>query len=104
MFCFPNCCNILINNVVLYVFILTDCDKFQVISHEMSTDIVHDSYPKNVAEDSALSHDSEYDDFLGVPESLEITINEDGETISIRNSNLELTDNRGKIILIVSNY
>lgn len=60
----------------------------------MSTDTVHEGYPKNVAEDSALSHDSEYDDFLGVPESLEITINEDGETISIRNSNVELTDNK----------
>lgn len=76
--------------------ILTDCDKSKEISHEMSTDTVHEGYPKNVAEDSALSHDSEYDDFLGVPESLEITINEDGETISIRNSNVELTDNKGK--------
>lgn len=84
----------------VYVLI-TDCDTCQEISHEMSTDLEHEGSPKNInniAEDSALSHDSEYDDFLGVPDSLEITINEDGETISIRNSNLELTDNRGKHI------
>lgn len=32
-------------------------------------------------EESAMSHDSEYDDFLGVPES--ITVNENGEPVSI---------------------
>ena len=63
----------------------------------MSTDIVHEDCVKNMAEDSALSHDSEYDDFLGVPDSLEITINEDGETISIRNDGPETIDNKGKI-------
>ena len=63
----------------------------------MSTDTVHEEAARNLAEDSALSHDSEYDDFLGVPDSLEITINENGETISIRNDGVEVIDNRGKI-------
>ncbi|XP_035741996.1 phospholipase D2-like isoform X1 [Vespa mandarinia] len=33
-----------------------------------------------------MSHDSEYDDALGVPDSLELTINENGEAINILNN------------------
>ena len=36
-----------------------------------------------IAEESAMSHDSEYDDFLGVPESLNITVNENGEPVNV---------------------
>lgn len=36
---------------------------------------------QHTTEESAISHDSEYDDFLGVPES--ITVNENGEPVSI---------------------
>lgn len=41
----------------------------------------------------AVSQDSEYDDTLEVPDSLEITINENGETIQIRKEEIECTDN-----------
>lgn len=33
-----------------------------------------------------MSHDSEYDDALGVPDSLELTINENGEAVNISNN------------------
>ncbi|XP_018404996.1 PREDICTED: phospholipase D1 [Cyphomyrmex costatus] len=41
-----------------------------------------------------MSQDSEYDDALGVPDSLEITVDENGETIRIRKEDIECTDNR----------
>ncbi|KAJ8679652.1 hypothetical protein QAD02_015439 [Eretmocerus hayati] len=44
----------------------------------------------NIAEESALSHDSEYDDALAVPDSLSVTLNENGEPISLEDGNEEL--------------
>ncbi|XP_063987421.1 phospholipase D2 [Diachasmimorpha longicaudata] len=38
---------------------------------------------REISEDAGLSHDSEYDDDLGVPDSLDITIMENGETINL---------------------
>lgn len=56
-------------------------------------------------EERTLSHDSEYDDFLGVPDSLEITINENGEAISLHKENEEQTDNcEGKLHLTCTLY
>lgn len=46
----------------------------------------------------AVSQDSEYDDTLEVPDSLEITINENGETIQIRKEEIECTDNNREIL------
>ena len=46
----------------------------------------------------ALSHDSEYDDTLEVPDSLEITIDEHGETIKIRQEETECTNNIRRMI------
>ncbi|XP_023246744.1 phospholipase D2-like [Copidosoma floridanum] len=42
--------------------------------------------------ENAMSHDSEYDDFLGVPDSLNITVNENGEPISIEEGNADTCD------------
>ncbi|CAL1683896.1 unnamed protein product [Lasius platythorax] len=46
----------------------------------------------------AISQDSEYDDTLEVPDSLEITVDENGETIQIRKEEIECTDNRKEIL------
>lgn len=44
----------------------------------------------------ALSQESEYDDALEVPDSLEITVNENGETIQVnKEEETECVDNRG---------
>lgn len=42
----------------------------------------------------AISQDSEYDDTLEVPDSLEITIDENGETIQISKEEIECTNNK----------
>lgn len=43
-----------------------------------------DDTTENIAEETALSHESDYDDELGVPESLDITVNENGEPVAIQ--------------------
>jgi len=43
----------------------------------------------------AMSQDSEYDDALEVPDSLEITVDENGETIRICKEDTECIDNKG---------
>jgi len=43
----------------------------------------------------AMSQDSEYDDALEVPDSLEITVDENGETIRIRKEDTKCIDNKG---------
>lgn len=43
----------------------------------------------------AMSQDSEYDDALEVPDSLEITVDENGETIRIRKEDTECIDSKG---------
>lgn len=69
-----------------------------------STDLPEDG-AQNIAEESAMSHDSEYDDFLGVPDSLDITMNENGEPVSIEEVN-EDTCSKGEqyISLFVQGY
>lgn len=43
----------------------------------------------------AMSQDSEYDDALEVPDSLEITVDENGETIQVCKKETEHVDSRG---------
>lgn len=43
-----------------------------------------------------MSQDSEYDDALEVPDSLEITVDENGEMIQVRKEEPECTDNKGR--------
>ncbi|XP_011308868.1 phospholipase D2 [Fopius arisanus] len=47
------------------------------------TNVTNVTISREVSEDHGLSHDSEYDDDLGVPDSLDITIMENGESINI---------------------
>lgn len=42
----------------------------------------------------AISQDSEYDDTLEVPDSLEITVDENGETIQISKEEIECANNK----------
>ncbi|XP_058805785.1 phospholipase D2 isoform X2 [Phymastichus coffea] len=50
---------------------------------EETTDL-RDDGAENIAEEIALSHESDYDDELGVPDSLNITVNENGEPVDIQ--------------------
>lgn len=43
-----------------------------------------------------MSQDSEYDDALEVPDSLEIMVDENGETIQVRKEETECTDSKGR--------
>lgn len=43
-----------------------------------------------------LSQESEYDDALEVPDSLEITVNENGETVQVQKEDIECVDNKGR--------
>ncbi|XP_003701644.3 phospholipase D1-like [Megachile rotundata] len=57
----------------------------------MSDNLSNDEKPDNNTVLHMTSHDSEYDDALGVPDSLEITINENDDTINVESK--EDTDN-----------
>jgi len=50
-----------------------------------------------------MSQDSEYDDALEVPDSLEITIDENGEMIQVKKET-EWTDNKGMNIFCIMCY
>lgn len=41
-----------------------------------------------------ISQDSEYDDTLEIPDSLEIIVDENGKTIQISKEEIECTDNK----------
>lgn len=43
----------------------------------------------------ATSEDSEYDDALEVPDSLELTVDENGETIQVHKEEAGCTNNKG---------
>ena len=48
------------------------------------TEVIDLTIRQNYAEESAVSHDSDFDDDLGVlPDSLNITVNETGETFQL---------------------
>lgn len=49
----------------------------------MTEDAVAGNPGGNGANDTVLSQDSEYDDFLGVPDSFDIAIDENGDAISV---------------------
>ncbi|XP_031782606.1 phospholipase D2 isoform X2 [Nasonia vitripennis] len=59
----------------------TDLAKLDESPTEEKSRSVPQYVTQYTTEESAMSHDSEYDDFLGVPES--ITVNENGEPVSI---------------------
>lgn len=59
----------------------------------MSSKVVEDA-PCGITR--AMSQDSEYDDALEVPDSLEIMIDENGETIQVHKEETECTDSKGK--------
>lgn len=40
---------------------------------------------KIMLEESVLSNDSEYDDFLGVPDSLDLTLDDNGQPVNVEN-------------------
>jgi hypothetical protein len=71
--------------------------ELDIITTDDKTEGFHQS--ENVSErnveESAISQDSEYDDFLGVPESLNINIHENGEPVSIDKVNENIFD-KGK--------
>lgn len=48
----------------------------------MSNNILNERRTENVMDHSVL-HDSEFDDALDVPDSLEITVNENDDTINV---------------------
>lgn len=46
----------------------------------------------------AISQDSEYDDTLEIPDSLEIIVDENGKTIQISKEKIECANNEGIIL------
>lgn len=43
-----------------------------------------------------ISQDSEFDDALDVPDSLELTVDENGEMVQVHKGEQECTDNKGR--------
>ncbi|XP_015593521.1 phospholipase D2 [Cephus cinctus] len=63
------------------------------MSFELTTQISNDGTIGD-EEENVASPDSEYDDFLGVPDSLELSINEDGEPNRLKGKDEEGVDNK----------
>ncbi|XP_034170847.1 phospholipase D [Osmia lignaria lignaria] len=64
----------------------------------MSDNLSNDEKTDNYTVENLISHDSEYDDALGVPDSLEITINDNDVTINPENKeDIDNTEHLGVI-------
>lgn len=68
----------------------------------MSDTMSNDGKTENCTVEHLVSHDSEYDDALGVSDSLEVTINDNDGTINVECK--EDTDNKGKLISLARQY
>ncbi|XP_012275763.1 phospholipase D2 isoform X2 [Orussus abietinus] len=60
---------------------------------EVCADALDGSLSDDTLDKNVTAQDSEYDDFLGVPDSLEITINENGEAVSLQPDGEDHNDN-----------
>lgn len=69
----------------------------------MSDNLSNDEKTDNYTVENLISHDSEYDDALGVPDSLEITINDNDETINPENKDDNI-DSTGKPVFLACFY
>ncbi|KAG7199959.1 hypothetical protein KM043_014388 [Ampulex compressa] len=88
------CCD----NLRKYLIILVTLQSRSILETTDLPKLLNKSSNKDTVDDCGLqqtiSQDSEYDDALGVPDSLEITINENGEPVDIQKCESEQTDNR----------